>query len=40
MQLINNHAILYAGAGITEASDPVKEWEETNLKCQTLLDFL
>ncbi len=40
LQLVTHHAILYAGAGITEASDPEKEWEETELKCQTLLDFL
>lgn len=29
-------AILYAGAGVTEDSDPDKEWEETELKCQTI----
>jgi isochorismate synthase len=39
MQLFAGQAVLYAGAGITLASDPEKEWEETNLKCQTLLDF-
>lgn len=27
----------YAGAGITIDSDPEKEWEETELKCETIL---
>jgi len=40
MQLFEQQAVLYAGAGITQYSDPIKEWEETNLKCQTLLDFI
>ena len=30
-------ATLYAGAGLTEDSDPKKEWLETEMKCQTLL---
>lgn len=30
---------LYAGAGITSASDPLKEWEETEEKLKTLLAF-
>ena len=30
-------ATLYAGAGLTEDSDPQKEWLETEMKCQTLL---
>ncbi|MCH8068406.1 MAG: chorismate-binding protein, partial [Candidatus Marinimicrobia bacterium] len=30
----------YAGAGITHDSDPEKEWDETALKCQTLLDVM
>ncbi len=33
-------ATLYAGAGITEDSDPQREWEETEMKCQTLLSVL
>jgi isochorismate synthase len=37
MQLYNKKAILYVGAGITEKSDPEKEWEETEEKCNTLL---
>lgn len=37
MQLIERSAILYAGAGITQDSIPEKEWEETELKLDTLL---
>ncbi|MCE7039693.1 chorismate-binding protein [Dyadobacter sp. CY312] len=33
-------ATLYAGAGITEDSVPEHEWEETELKCNTLLDVI
>ena len=29
-------ATYYAGGGITEDSDPEKEWKETEMKCQTL----
>jgi isochorismate synthase len=29
---------LFAGAGITEDSDSEKEWEETEMKCQIILD--
>jgi isochorismate synthase len=29
--------VLYAGAGITQDSIPEKEWEETELKLNTLL---
>ncbi|HSF52486.1 MAG TPA: chorismate-binding protein [Algoriphagus sp.] len=35
-----DRAILYAGAGVTEDSDPEKEWEETELKCQIIGKFL
>ena len=35
-----NKAILYAGAGVTEESDPEKEWEETELKCQIIGKFI
>lgn len=31
---------LYAGAGVTEDSNPVKEWEETELKMNTLLNII
>jgi isochorismate synthase len=33
-------ATLYAGAGLTEDSDPAREWLETELKCRTLLNVL
>lgn len=33
-------AVLYAGAGVTEDSDPEKEWEETDLKCQIIGKFI
>jgi isochorismate synthase len=33
-------AILYAGAGVTEESDPEKEWEETELKCKIIGKFI
>ncbi len=35
-----NTAILYAGAGVTEESDPEQEWEETELKCQIIGKFI
>lgn len=38
--LYSESAILYAGAGVTEDSDPDKEWEETELKCQIIGKFL
>ncbi|WP_276496341.1 isochorismate synthase [Pontibacter litorisediminis] len=40
MQLLQHEAILYAGAGITEASDPQKEWQETQHKMQTMRKIL
>jgi len=40
MQLIDKAAILYAGAGITEDSIPENEWEETELKLNTLLKVI
>ncbi len=40
MQILQTRAVLYAGAGITHDSIPEKEWEETALKCQTLLDVM
>ena len=39
-QLSENKAILYAGAGVTEDSDPIKEWEETELKCEIIGKFI
>ncbi|MFN4144468.1 MAG: chorismate-binding protein [Runella sp.] len=36
LKIQDHHATLYAGGGITEDSDPLKEWQETELKFQTL----
>ena len=36
LQVTNSSLLFYAGAGITEDSDPEKEWAETEYKCQTL----
>ena len=40
MQLSREHAVLYAGAGVTIDSNPEKEWEETEMKLETLLAVL
>lgn len=40
MKLEGKVATLYAGAGLTEDSVPEREWQETELKCQTLLSVL
>ena len=40
MQLTRTGAILYAGAGVTEDSNPEYEWEETEMKMQTLLNVI
>ena len=40
LQLMESKAILYAGAGITQDSIPEKEWEETELKLNTLLNVI
>ncbi len=40
MQLRKDGALLYAGAGITEDSLPEKEWLETEMKCNTLLNVI
>ncbi len=40
MQLLENSAILYAGAGVTEDSVAEKEFEETEMKFNTLLNIL
>ncbi len=40
MQLQTLGATLYAGAGVTEDSNPQKEWLETQLKFDTLLSVL
>ncbi len=39
-QLLEDLAILYAGAGVTEDSNPEKEWLETELKMNTLLNIM
>lgn len=39
-RLLAETAILYAGAGITEDSIPEKEWDETELKCDIIGEFL
>ena len=36
LQLVKQKALLYAGAGITQDSDPEKEWLETELKSSVL----
>ncbi|SOD78955.1 chorismate-binding protein [Spirosoma fluviale] len=40
MKLEGNMATLYAGAGLTEDSVPEREWVETEMKCQTLLQVM
>ncbi|MDM8548392.1 isochorismate synthase [Candidatus Venteria ishoeyi] len=40
MQFFKQTAALYAGAGITMDSVPEKEWQETELKMQTLSELL
>lgn len=37
LKLEGQTATLFAGAGLTEDSDPQKEWLETEMKCQTLI---
>jgi len=40
LKLEGNRATLFAGAGLTEDSVPEREWQETEMKCQTLLRCL
>lgn len=40
LQVLRETLILYAGAGITQDSIPEKEWEETELKLNTLLTII
>ncbi|MCB0495438.1 MAG: chorismate-binding protein [Cyclobacteriaceae bacterium] len=40
MELFDGSANLFAGAGVTAFSNPEKEWEETELKCNTLLNVI
>ncbi|MGB3848910.1 MAG: chorismate-binding protein [Tunicatimonas sp.] len=39
-QLLEQRALLYAGAGVTADSEPEKEWQETELKMNTLLHVI
>ncbi|MFC2124151.1 chorismate-binding protein [Bacteroidota bacterium] len=39
-QVQEDSILLYTGAGVTIDSDPEKEWEETEVKCETLERFL
>lgn len=40
LQLLKDHVITYAGAGVTIDSDPVKELNETEIKMNTLIRML
>jgi isochorismate synthase len=40
MQIAGNQGILYAGAGVTVDSIPEKEWAETEIKFNTLLNVI
>ena len=40
MQLLQKQAVLYAGAGVTIDSDPEREWAETEMKMNTLLNVI
>ncbi len=40
LQFLQDKICLYAGVGVTADSDPHQEWEETNLKIQTLSRFI
>lgn len=38
MEVFDDKLVLYAGGGITAYSDPEREWNETVIKCQTILN--
>jgi isochorismate synthase len=40
MRIQGGKALLFAGAGVTEDSIPEKEWEETEMKMNTLLEVI
>lgn len=40
LELFKENANLFAGAGVTAISDPEKEWNETELKFNTLLNII
>ncbi|MBK6264124.1 chorismate-binding protein [Marivirga sp. S37H4] len=39
-QFSQDKAIFYAGAGVTEDSEPEKEWQETEIKCNVLANII
>lgn len=40
MQILNHNALIYVGGGITEASNSLKEWEETVAKSRVIKNIL
>lgn len=38
MQIANTHIAIYVGGGITAASDPQEEWQETIMKSKTMVE--
>lgn len=40
LQIFNNTTVIYAGGGITAGSDPLAEWEETELKSKNMLSAI
>ncbi len=40
MEVLQDKAVLYAGAGVTAYSVAADEWQETELKCNTLLNVI
>lgn len=40
MKLTGDHALLFAGAGVTSDSDPMMEFRETEMKFETLLNVI
>ncbi len=40
LQYFTDHAVLYAGGGITSASDAEKEWQETENKMRSITRIL
>lgn len=40
MQVFDNELIVYVGGGITNKSNPLKEWQETELKSHMIMDNL
>ena len=40
MQIFSNEAVIYVGGGITSKSNLEKEWKETELKSQVILESI